>query len=242
MTDNGKNNVGIGSEYIQLEGLENDNIQNVMKKIDEDPNNIFIQTGKSSDGSYKTVFLVKNEKDKQSKGQVICEDLNNINKIKYPNLELFDNPTSECDQTVKLLEQNEPKKQDSKLLSQLAQPINLKPVVTNTENKKPNVFDQIKNRVILKKTEEPIELKPKPKNEGWFAKSISGVRQKLGYNNDNKEDDEDPEDNSFSSVGGKYKKHSIYNTNKRNKKTYKKRDKFGRFIKDDQKKSRRSKK
>ena len=237
MTDNVWENQT--DEDIQLEGLEDDNIQNVMKKIDEDPNNIFIQSGNSLDRTPKTVFLV-NGKNKLPKGQIICKDLKTINIDDTTNLKLEDNPNDKCGQKQSI-DTNYTKKQDSKLLSQLAQPINLKPVVTNTENKKPNVFDQIKNRVILKKTEEPIELKPKPKNEGWFAKSISGVRQKLGYNNDNKEDDEDPEDNSFSSVGGKYKKHSIYNTNKRNKKTYKKRNKFGRFIKDDQKKSRRSK-
>lgn len=221
MTDNGTNNVGIDDENIILEGLKDDNILEglkydnileIMKKIDEDPNNILIQTGKGkgSDEQPKTIFLVNNGKDKLQRGQVICEDLKKINTEKYKNtkLELVDKPNGDCGQTVKLQEQ----------------PIHTE----NNENKTPTFSEQIKNYVFAKKTEKS-EPKPKAENKNWFAKSMSGLRKRLGYTDE--EDDDKSQDNSFSSIisqgGGKYKKQSTYNTNK---KTYKKRDKFGRFI------------
>ena len=246
MTDNGKNNVGIGSEDIQLEGLEDDNIQNVMKKIDEDPNNIFIQTGKSSDGNPKTVFLV-NGKDKLPKGQVICEDLKNIKKKEYSKLELVDNPNGDCNQTVKSSEQNQPKNPPLSFLGQIGKTFNYnqkKPEI-NVEKKPEINLKQLQN-VKLKTQLEQTPIKPAPTIENKNKDTKTILTEELGK----RRRDVEPEDNnSINSSyndgdieGGKYKKHSIYNTNKRNKKTYKKRDKFGRFIKNDQKKSRRSKK
>ena len=55
-------------KFYKYKDKEYKNIKKIMQGINDDPNNIFIQTGKSSDGSDKTVFLV-NEENKQPKGR-----------------------------------------------------------------------------------------------------------------------------------------------------------------------------
>ena len=82
-------------KFYKYKDKEYKNIKKIMQGINDDPNNIFIQTGKSSDGSDKTVFLV-NEENKQPKGQVICGDLKEIDLTNKIMLDLDEKLTSDC--------------------------------------------------------------------------------------------------------------------------------------------------